>query len=525
MRERKGYLNLIDLPTLIFFLKSKTLINQSASPFEVTIEIVENGSRKHRGFAFVQCRSPAEASLLLTKFTGLFTKVNYAKREPKPAENVMSNITNVFVRGISREMPDTDLYQAFGGVADGVVQCHVADGYGFVLFDTRANAQKKILEMDGKVLNGKTISVNWARPDTVGRKRKRPMGEESPSDFSNLSSLLKRPVIPSQMIQIPPPTTVFQPSLLPLFNPSFPLLFPQNPLLTQTDLSQYLNFLIIATTKLDILKADDFRPMKRGRHNWGDDDQKMIKGLKKKTSKPGKGVFQMVKDSYQRWTRPNSTEKPSRQDKNEKDEGKKTRKGKEVLKPADKNIAVKWELPSAEYYPIRYEEHIRRNLNIRKSCGELQTAQEAPAVREKGEANDRTDQDCLTIPHDLHSSKESLATEGSIQSEKSTEKKSEPMEEPKPVEEVKKVEEEPKKEEKKEPEEPPKVEEKKEEVKVVEEKKEIVPEKKPKKKTPVNVKRHPDSGELIILGEKNGIVTFTCSTRHRVKKSSKKSEK
>lgn len=86
-------------------------------------------------------------------------------------------ISNVFVRGISRDMSDTELHLAFGGIADGVVQCHVADGYGFVLFDTRGNAQKKIAEMDGKVLNGKKISVTWARPDTGGRKRKR-AGEE-----------------------------------------------------------------------------------------------------------------------------------------------------------------------------------------------------------------------------------------------------------------------------------------------------------------------------------------------------------
>ncbi|KAF1757099.1 hypothetical protein GCK72_013554 [Caenorhabditis remanei] len=225
----------------------RALISQSAAPFEVNIEIVENGSRRHRGFAFVQCRNPAEASVLMAKFSALFTKVNFAKREPKPADNVMSNISNVFVRGINREMSDTELFQAFGGVTDGVVQCHVADGYGFVLFDTRANAQKKITEMDGTVLNGKSISVSWARPDTLGRKRKRPMNEES-STLSTpdlgYASLLKRPAIPSQLFQLSPQPPVLQPSLFPLLNPTYPLLFPPNPLLAQPDLSQYLNFLM-----------------------------------------------------------------------------------------------------------------------------------------------------------------------------------------------------------------------------------------------------------------------------------------
>ncbi|CAI2351797.1 unnamed protein product [Caenorhabditis sp. 36 PRJEB53466] len=225
----------------------RTLIAQSAAPFEVSIEIVENGSRRHRGFAFVQCRNPQEANVLLTKFTPLFTKVNFAKREPKPAENVMSNISNVFVRGISREMSDTELYNAFGGVQHGVVQCHVADGYAFVLFDTRGNAQKKIAEMDGTVLNGKSISVTWARPDTGGRKRKRP-SEESPTpcpDVVGFSSLIKRPIVASQLFQLPQPPVL--PPIIPLLAPHFPLFLPQNPLLAaaaQPDLSQYLNFLI-----------------------------------------------------------------------------------------------------------------------------------------------------------------------------------------------------------------------------------------------------------------------------------------
>ncbi|CAP37093.1 LOW QUALITY PROTEIN: Protein CBG19947, partial [Caenorhabditis briggsae] len=480
----------------------RNLITSSAVPFEVTIEIVENGSRRHRGFAFVQCRNPAEANVLMSKFASLFTKVNYAKREPKPAENVMSNISNVFVRGISRDMTDTELYQAFGGAAEGVVQCHVADGYGFVLFDTRANAQKKITEMDRKVLNGKSISVSWARPDTMGRKRKR---TENESFFIRSVSL----------------------ELLKPFSRKFR----------------------IATTKIDILKANDFRPMKRGQHMWCDDDQKMIDEMPRRGSDDVEiGVVDLVRGSFEKWRRPLSAEQDSK-------------KEVAVTKPSsnkvEKRVAVKWELPSAEYYAVRYEEHIRRNLNTRKPCGELETAQEALAVREKGEANDRTDQDCLTQPHDLKSSvskfennflanfrisgrnseRESLLSEAPTQREKSPERKPEPIvkqEEEKILEKVpeepKKVEEEPKKEEPVKVEESPKIGEKKEEVKVVEEKKPeppvaVVPvEEKLKKRIQINVKRYPDTGDLTILSEKNEIVTFSCSTKHRVKKS-KKTEK
>ncbi|CAI5448172.1 unnamed protein product [Caenorhabditis angaria] len=191
-------------------------ICQAAQPFQVSIEIVENGQKRHRGFAFVQCQNESEAILLLNKFSTVFIKVNFAKREPKPPETIMSNISNVFVRGISKDMTDAELLDAFGGASEGVVQCHVADGYGFVLFDTRENARKKIEQMDGMVLKNNRISVTWARPDTVGRKRKR---------------LPEIPLlIPAPIIKRPTFTPLFQPSpMLP-----YPLFLPQPP---QIDMS------------------------------------------------------------------------------------------------------------------------------------------------------------------------------------------------------------------------------------------------------------------------------------------------
>ncbi|ULT94390.1 hypothetical protein L3Y34_003693 [Caenorhabditis briggsae] len=297
----------------------------------------------------------------------------------------------------------------------------------------------------------------------------------------------------------------------------------------QRDINHNSNQDLIATTKIDILKANDFRPMKRGQHMWCDDDQKMIDEMPRRGSDDVEiGVVDLVRGSFEKWRRPLSAEQDSK-------------KEVAVTKPSsnkvEKRVAVKWELPSAEYYAVRYEEHIRRNLNTRKPCGELETAQEALAVREKGEANDRTDQDCLTQPHDLKSSKESLLSEAPTQREKSPERKPEPIvkqEEEKILEKVpeepKKVEEEPKKEEPVKVEESPKIGEKKEEVKVVEEKKPeppvaVVPvEEKLKKRIQINVKRYPDTGDLTILSEKNEIVTFSCSTKHRVKKS-KKTEK
>lgn len=148
-------------------------------------------------------------------------------------------------------------------------------------------------------------------------------------------------------------------------------------------------------------------------------------------------------------------------------------------------------------------------MSLRKAQVELKTAQEAPAVREKGDANDRTDKDCVTHPHDLQSTEEPTTSDSNSQvsedipppknKESGTpplkEKTPEPIpEEPKKVEEEVKKPEVPKNEEPKmeEPvkEEAPKVEEKKEEVKMVEDPKVESPLEVKKMKKRIQVKKH-----------------------------------
>uniref|UniRef100_A0A8R1HP87 Uncharacterized protein n=1 Tax=Caenorhabditis japonica TaxID=281687 RepID=A0A8R1HP87_CAEJA len=343
----------------------------------------------------------------------------------------------------------------------------------------------------------------------------------------------------------------------------------------QRDVSHTSNFDLIAATKIDVLKADDFRPMKRGEHVWLEDDQKMINELpkgkrsyeaKRAQAAKSKGIIHNLRKAIANWT-----EKEAGDGKRGDGKSPARSPGGKMLVPKKKwtdevvkRVAVKMELPTAEYYPVRFTQGVRRQLILRKSATELATAQEAPAVREKGEAQDRTDQDCWTLPTDLSSSRESLASEAPTQKEESSPPSSPEKEKEKPkekppspmtptpiVKEEKKVENAPpppppppvvEKEKKEEPkqEKPvekvvePKVEEvakkeepvvKKEEKPEVVEKKEeppvVVPDKKrSKKNSQINFKRHPDSGQLTILSEQDGVVTFSCSTKHRVKKTS-----
>ncbi|CAB3405839.1 unnamed protein product [Caenorhabditis bovis] len=184
------------------------------------------------------------APTLNSQMVKTFSKVNFAKREPKPPDTIMRNISNVFVRGITREMTDTELYDAFGGSQNGVVQCHVADGYGFVLFDTRTNAEKKITEMNGKILKGSRISVTWARPDTLGRKRKRP--DETLKMYVELNS----PDMTVLPFKRPTPQ-------IPLINPSvysnLPL-FPNYVLMNQPPIQTYPTILGTTPNDFDLLR-------------------------------------------------------------------------------------------------------------------------------------------------------------------------------------------------------------------------------------------------------------------------------
>ncbi|CAI2351796.1 unnamed protein product [Caenorhabditis sp. 36 PRJEB53466] len=273
----------------------------------------------------------------------------------------------------------------------------------------------------------------------------------------------------------------------------------------ERDASHTSNFDLIATAKIEILKADDFRPMTRGEHFWLDEDQKDIENLPAGTrraeaarteqEKKEKGVAETLWGYYKKWTKRAPTDAKRRDSPMESPVASPGFK-KWAQEPV-KKIAVKREIPSAEFYPVKFVESARRTLNRRKSYTELDTAHEAPAVREKGEANDRTDQDCRTLPTDLASSKESLATEAPTQ--KGSPASSPPNKEEETIKPIPEKEPEP--------------------VKKVET---VVTKKRSRTRMMLNVKRRPDSGDLQIVSEKDGIVTFTCSTKHRVKKTSKR---
>lgn len=79
--------------------------------------------------------------------------------------------TKLFVGGISWNLSDEDLKNAFAEIGEVVEAVIIMDratgkskGFGFVTMKTVEEAQKAIAELNGKELDGKTLTVNEARP-------------------------------------------------------------------------------------------------------------------------------------------------------------------------------------------------------------------------------------------------------------------------------------------------------------------------------------------------------------------------
>jgi len=85
---------------------------------------------------------------------------------------------NIYVGNLSRDVTDEELrkeFEAFGKVESvNVIKDRYtgqSKGFGFVEMPEKAEAQAAITGLKGKVLQGRTIDVNEARPRTEGGGR------------------------------------------------------------------------------------------------------------------------------------------------------------------------------------------------------------------------------------------------------------------------------------------------------------------------------------------------------------------
>jgi RNA recognition motif-containing protein len=83
---------------------------------------------------------------------------------------------NIYVGNLSRSTAEGDLRQAFEGHGEVTTVKIIKDnysgesrGFGFVEMPTKAEAEAAISNLNGKEMNGRTITVNEARSRTESR--------------------------------------------------------------------------------------------------------------------------------------------------------------------------------------------------------------------------------------------------------------------------------------------------------------------------------------------------------------------
>ncbi|KAG9137126.1 hypothetical protein Leryth_011950 [Lithospermum erythrorhizon] len=146
----------------------------------VDIELPMFSKTKNRGLAFVTMGSPEEALAALNglesyEFEGRVLKLNFAR--PKKEKSVDSPqpkpmpVHNLFVANLPLRAREKDLTEFFNADKENVVSAEVifhknprkSAGYGFVSFNTKAEAEAAIVAFQGKEFMGRPIRVSRSK--------------------------------------------------------------------------------------------------------------------------------------------------------------------------------------------------------------------------------------------------------------------------------------------------------------------------------------------------------------------------
>ena len=125
---------------------------------------------RNRGFCFVDFDTHAHASVAKKKFTvgslhvfGCKVLADWADPQQEPDNNTMSNVKVVYVRGLTREVTEEDVYNAFC-IYGPIERVKKLKDYAFVHFNERPDALHAIEELNGKMIGSATIEVTLAKP-------------------------------------------------------------------------------------------------------------------------------------------------------------------------------------------------------------------------------------------------------------------------------------------------------------------------------------------------------------------------
>ena len=183
-------------------------------PVKHATVVTDRSTKESKGFGFVTFTDPDDAIKAKEEFNGLLfdgRRIEVDIAEPRHRDgqdsggNVLAGSTHPKVhkkseesamvpRLIIRNLPWSfkkpeqliNLFQSYGKVKQASLPTQekgLSSGFGFVLLRGRKNAEKAIAGLNGKVIDGRTITVDWAMDkDTwvssqTAEKRKRQVGE------------------------------------------------------------------------------------------------------------------------------------------------------------------------------------------------------------------------------------------------------------------------------------------------------------------------------------------------------------
>jgi len=180
-KHRIGVLKSIDNCRLFFGGIPKT---KSLEEIQQEIEKITEGVRqvivyssitdktKNRGFAFVEYENHRMASKARRKLipdrVHLFGKevaVDWAETEPLVAEDVMAQVTVLYVRNLSLTTTEHNLHNQFNSVSGGdVTKVKMMRDFAFIHFASRSSAENAMKTLNNTIFNGTRIEVVWAKP-------------------------------------------------------------------------------------------------------------------------------------------------------------------------------------------------------------------------------------------------------------------------------------------------------------------------------------------------------------------------
>ncbi|KAL8732564.1 MAG: hypothetical protein Q9181_003906 [Wetmoreana brouardii] len=183
-----------------------TKLFSQSYPLKHAIVISDPATRLSKGYGFVTFTDPSDASAALQTFNGaLFDgqTINVELAEPRLRGSQATNVNDrtlsklsstparIKARHDQQQAPDEPssqliirnlpwtittseqlaiLFRSYGKVKRATVpkkQHGLAAGFGFVLLRGRKNAEKALFEVNGKVVDGRTLAVDWAVPKDV----------------------------------------------------------------------------------------------------------------------------------------------------------------------------------------------------------------------------------------------------------------------------------------------------------------------------------------------------------------------